>query len=268
MCWSGEASASLAVLGFTAAAFEFKKMKTFKQTLNDKYAFRGIFIFYIAMIELLQALTYASIGSAKLMAMYAFIAYLHACFQPLGMSLYYLSFIPKVRRDAWLKYVLALSLITIGLMLSRLVINPSLPGCFAKACVPMTNPLDALNPLAYLSLSPCCSPHVFNSYMGQWHIAWSWALNDCAFFFLSYQFMFWLLPLCYGCYRIVIVFFIFGPLLSLSLSNQLNEIAAIWCLIAIALVCSVKVPFLERFFTVRHTSWKSALAALKSAKHH
>jgi Family of unknown function (DUF5765) len=254
MCWSGEASAVMAVIGFTGALLEYRKMKKNKEGYTDKYCLRGTVLFYFSLMELLQAFNYAVLDTpGDLNSLFALLGYIHIAFQPFFVVWFYLSFLPKKRRQYWFKYANLFAVIACIMFLLGLIIDPSLPGCLSVYCTPQTN-LGGMWRFDDLSIG--CSDTSFSSYRGEWHIAWLWVTNSCNYLRIGYFFVQFGLPFFWGTYRIAIYCFIFGPLLAFFLTGDPNEWAAIWCLLSISFLSAVKIPVLERFFSVKYESWK------------
>ena len=264
MCWSGEASACLAVLGYTSSYFEYRKKKKLQQCWNDVYGLRAMGIFYFSLMETLQAVNYMVLDIPGFFnSLFSFLGYLHICFQGFFVSFMTLSLIPKKRRDYWMKYALFSSTVTAIALLSRLVVSPSLPGCFAQYCTPVPSMYSILNMKTHLTQTVGCSSTSFLSYPGNWHIAWTWVLNNCSFLIFTYLFTLFTLPCLFGVYYCVIAYILLGPIASIMSSTNPDEFGAIWCLISIALVSSLKIPPWERFLRVEHESWADTWIAMR-----
>lgn len=263
MCWSGQASATLAILGYTGAYLEYRKMRKHQQQWNDKYGLRAVGTFYLSLMETLQAVNYTALdGPGFLNSLCSLLGFLHVCFQPFFISFIMLSLIPKQRRAYWMNYTLFFSTISALALLSRLLISPSLPGCFSQYCTPVTTMNSLLNVTVYFTKTVGCTHTSFLSYHGDWHIAWQWVLNNCSLCVYPYIFTVFILPWFYGPYIAVISATLFGPIASILSSSNPDEFGAIWCLIAIGLVSSIKIPAWERIITVKHESWKESWKAI------
>ncbi len=112
-----------------------------------------------------------------------------------------------------------------------------------------------------------CGPQ-FCVLSGDWHIAWefpyklltptgtSWFFPDSINFRLSYGMMtypiaFFLVPLLYGAWRFSLYCLVTGPLLARSLSDNPNEIPAIWCLFSVAIFFAAILPSLRKILNFR-----------------
>ena len=163
-----------------------------------------------------------------------------------------LSFLPKARRTKCFKWVTWLAVVAVLFMLAHLVKHPSLPGCFSNDCVPKKSMSELVYPKTFIGRESIgCSQTQFRSYVGDWHIAWQWLLNGCSWLKFGYIFVSFFLPIFYGAYRVMLYSFIFGPVLAFLLTGNPDEWAAIWCLLSIAFLSGVKIPWLERLLTAK-----------------
>lgn len=259
MCWSAEASVSIALIGYAVTYSEYRKMRKHQQPWSEQYGLRGIATFYLSLMETLQAVNYTVIDTAGFWnSFYSLLGYVHISFQPLFVSLFCLSFIPKKRRVYWMKYALFFSMLSAVVFLSRLVISPSLPGCFSRHCSPVISMDSLLSLNVFFTKTVGCAKTSFLSYPGDWHIAWQWVLNNCSALEYAYFFTVFVLPCCYGAYLCVLSFALCGPIAAIFLSNNPDEFAAIWCLITMGFVGSLKIPIWNRMITVQHESWRDA----------
>ena len=269
MCWSGEASAAITFVGFTVAAFEYRKAivkdPVTHQSQIDTEGYlsanrlRAIGLIYFSLMELLQAWNYLYIYEPGTMnALGSALGFIHISFQPIPTLLICYSFLPLERRRYWIKIGIPLALIASVLFLMKLVTNKSLPGCFAVPCTLGTSILDisrdTLN--GGTSVIGCSADGSFLSYRGEWHIAWQWPMNSCSRILGTWYFVIaFFLPFLAGCYRIMLYLLVMGPVLALALTGNPDEWAAVWCLLSIAYLCCIKIPVLTKFLTVKHESW-------------
>jgi hypothetical protein len=263
MCWSGEASFVMATIGLVGAAYEVKKTRRTSPNgtgsnwkvdgWTGKYSLRALTLAYFSLMELLQGFNYMVLSHpGPLNSLCAFLGYVHISFQPIFSSWFMLSFLPKARRMKHFKWVTCVSVVAILFMLAHLIKHPSLPGCFSNDCVPkksMSNILHSKDWWGRNSIG--CSQTHFRSYVGDWHIAWQWLLNGCSWLKTTYIFVSFFLPIFYGAYRVMLYTLIFGPVLAYFLTGNPDEWAAIWCLLSIAFLSGVKIPWLERLLTVK-----------------
>jgi hypothetical protein len=256
MCWSGEASTVLATIGFTGAYLEYRKHlnKNLQEGFLDKYFLRGMTLFYFSLMEALQALNYTVLDlPGPMNSLYSLLGYLHISLQPFFCSMFIISFTPLVTRRFWVPILIVASFFASILMLSRLMINPSLPGCMAVHCTMLHNMSDILH--LNVKGSVGCGMEVFRSYVGDWHIAWQWVINDCSHFTYAYWAVGFLIPILARAYRVMLYTFFCGPFLAYFLTGRPDEWAAIWCLLSIGFLSGTKIPFLEKILTSKHESW-------------
>ena len=108
-----------------------------------------------------------------------------------------------------------------------------------------------------------CGPHLCAIY-GKFHIAWfvpvngwfNWTMDvpivAMGHGFPGYAITFWLVPLLYGSWRVVLLFYVAGPLLPVFFVGP-NEVPAIWCLESIFLCAIIVKTPLRRWLHV--DSW-------------
>lgn len=260
MCWSGQASTIIATLGFTGSMLEFRKMVKHKQGFRDTYGLRGITILYFTLMEILQAVNYYTLYTpGQLNSLFALLGYVHISLQPFFVVVCSLTMIPVERRKRWIKPSIIFSSTCCLIMLSRLIIDDRLPGCFANRCIPVTQMDDLMNVLIHFKKTVGCSvAGKFYSYRGEWHIAWQWALNACSYLHYAYYLSVFIFPCFFGVFVTVLAYTVAGPISAILSSNNPDEFAAVWCLFSIACISSIKIPAWERMCTVNHSSWKES----------
>lgn len=268
MCWSGEASASLAILGFSGAFFEYRKMKKHQQGYLDKYGLRCVGIFYLSLMETLQAVNYTVLYTPGFFnSLCALLGYMHICFQPIFVNLIYLSLITEKRKEYWFKYVMICGVISAIALLSRLFTSPYLPSCFINQCTPVAPDENFLHLVIMLKKTVGCTHDNFMSYRGDWHIAWKWPLNGCNPIYFTYIFTVFILPIMYGATLPIIMTTLLGPVSTFFLTINPDEFGAVWCLFAIGLASSVKLRPWERMITNPHDSWQGSIDAFHKYLH-
>lgn len=236
MCWSAEASTVLAVTGLGTTAYAAYKREP---------AALWIALGYFSLMELLQAYTYSVIDQCGLPSnqMATFLGYLHICFQPFFINALSLHFICQKRAAKIAPYAYALCFMSALYMLIQLY-----PFDWAGTCSP---------------LRPMCSEQLC-SVSGDWHIAWELPLNaigeywlDLTFGYPSYCLVGFLLPVLYGSWRMTLYHWLVGPTLSLSLTTNPDEWAAIWCLLSIGiLLLVVKTPLRQLLYVRSWPLWR------------
>lgn len=235
MCWSGEASAVVAVIGLTATA-----VAAYKKAPPVLWVTLG----YFTLMEVLQAFTYIYIDQcgAPPNQIATLLGYLHIVFQPFFISALSMYFIPNDVRLKVQPFVYIACFISVVVMLIQLF-----PFEWAGVCKPGR---------------PLCGPQLC-SVSGNWHIAWEVPTNgignyfvDTAlgFFdegFITYNLVAFVLPLLYGSWRFTIYHYFMGPFISQRLTDNPNEWPAIWCLLSIGFLLIVVKGPLQRFMHVQ-----------------
>ena len=209
MCWSGEASATLATVGFVSTAHVAIKGE-------DKALW--IPLAYFSLMELLQAFTYSVIGQCDrpLNQILTLLGVIHISLQPFFINMAAMYFIPAEVRRHIAKWVYGLSLAGSGIFLLWLY-----PFSGAGICAPHSLPLCG---------EQLCSIH------GSWHIAWQVPLNGFGWLMLGYLLPAFVLPIAYGSWRCTFYHLITGPILARLTTSNLNEWPAVWCLLSIGLL--------------------------------
>jgi len=240
MCWSGEASAVLATIGIGTTLYA-----AYKKEDPRLYLALG----YFSAMELLQAYTYSVIDQCALPSnqIATLLGYLHITFQPFFINLISMYFIPNIIRKKIEWPVYTLCFISSIVMLLQLY-----PFEWAGQCE--------------LGRNMCARD--LCSVSGDWHIAWNVPTNGmlnfitvdswARFFSLypTYFFVGILMPFIYGSWRFTIYHFLIGPQLSMLLTTNPNEVAAIWCLLSIGiLLLVVKTPVRQVMFIKRWVLW-------------
>jgi hypothetical protein len=240
MCWSGEASATLAAIGIGTTVYA-----AYKKEPAPLWMALG----YFSSMELLQAFTYTVIDQCALPSnqIATILSYLHIAFQPIFINLLSMYFIPApVRRKIqWPVYLLCF--ISAIIMLLQLY-----PFEWAGSC----------------RLGGALCAERLCSVSGEWHIAWDIPTNGMLNFitvdswasflslYPSYFITGIILPLVYGSWRFTLYHFMVGPQLALLMTNNPNEVAAIWCLLSIGiLLLVVKTPLRQLMFVKSWWLW-------------
>ncbi|MHA3977986.1 DUF5765 domain-containing protein [Halovulum sp. GXIMD14794] len=228
MCWSASASVGMVVIGSAATAVTVMR--------GERPAIWGT-LAYFTLMEALQSTGYAVVDECGTAANrnITLLSYLHICFQPIVINAFAMAVAPREVPRATRRWVWALSGLATAMLLLRLV------------------PLEALGRCAIGD--PLCGDAICLT-SGNWHIAWQLPLNDLpAVLGLPGEFPFYLaavfaLPLIYGAWRLVLFHAVAGPILAMMLTDDPNEMPAIWCLFSIGLVLIAMSPFVRQ--TVMH----------------
>lgn len=242
MCWSGEASAALAMIGLSTTAYAAYR--------KEPAALWGA-LAYFSLMEMLQAFTYSVIDQCSLPSnqIATFLGYIHIAFQPFFGNALFMYFIPDGVRRKISIYVYTLCAISSIVMLIQLY-----PFNWAGICTPGK----------ILCARSLCSVS------GQWHIAWNIPYNalgnirfgipvlDAGFF--TYTLTMFCMPVLYGSWKMTLYHIFVGPMPALLLTTNLNEFAAVWCLLSIGLLIVVVKTPVRRLLVVSHwLLWPASL---------
>lgn len=182
---------------------------------------------YFTIMEALQVAGYWVVDECSLPAnqTVALLSYLHIALQPLFINAFAMAVAPTVISPAARRMVFSLASLATLFLLLRLV-----PFNWAGQC---------------LSGEFLCGPS-FCVVSGDWHIAWEVPLNDMwgslGWFptdvlpFPAYMLSVFALPLFYGAWRFVMFHAVLGPILATTLTDNPNEMPAIWCLFSIGIL--------------------------------
>ena len=237
MCWSGEASAVLAVAGLSTAAYV---------AIKGESKELWVPLTYFALMELLQAVTYVYIDlcdnpSNQVLTL---LGYLHIAFQPFFVNMVAMYFIPEP-----VKKKIQIAVYTLCTVSSVIILIKMFPFAWAGTC--------AIGVEGFCGTQTC-------SVSGDWHIAWQMPLNGLmsepldwlmdfswglhAFAYIAASF---LLPVLYGSWRFVAFHFMVGPFISDIVTSDPNEFSAVWCLFSIALCVSVIKSPIRKYLHVK-----------------
>jgi len=238
MCWSGEASATLATAGIATSYYLYRKgePKALYMTLA-----------YFSGMEALQAYTYTVINQCDDLGnqIATVLGYLHIAFQPFFVNAVSMYFIPDHIRLKIQKFVYGFCFLAAVLYIARLY-----PFSWATPCYETRYVFPICNSCRVNI--PFCGPKICST-SGVWHIAWQiparfiWLADN------SYLLVGFFLPFLYGSWRMTIYHLISGPLLAMATTNNANEWAAVWCLYSIGLLGVVIKSPLRRWLHVK--SW-------------
>jgi hypothetical protein len=229
MCWNGQASATLATIGFASTTYV-----AFKG--EDKSLW--IPLAYFSLMEMLQAVTYTVIDQcgAPLNQVLTLLGALHIAFQPFFLNAFSMHFIPDKVRIKISPWVYTLCFAGTILMLIKLY-----PLDWAGTC--------------NIGHEPFCGEHLC-SVSGNWHIAWEAPLNNMRWMNLGYYIPVFVLPIIYGSWRFTLYHIVVGPTLARLLTSNINEWPAVWCLLSIGmLLVVVKTPIRKLLYPQKWWFW-------------
>lgn len=237
MCWSGEASAGLALTGFISTAYFYKKGES--RVLCGALA-------YFSLMELLQAYTYSVIDQCNNPSnqVATFLGYMHIAFQPFFVNAVAMHFIPDSVRQRISGAVYSLCFAAAVIFMMRIYPFEWAGYCYDKSYKFLLLPDISFN-------MPFCGEQIC-SISGDWHIAWVIPANDSFAMANAYVYVAFILPLMYGSWKLVLYHFITGPMLAYLTTSNMNEWAAVWCLYSIGLLLLlIKTP-VRHYLHVTH----------------
>ena len=235
MCWSMEASAGLVVAGAVSTTVTYKR--------GDNAAIWGTMAYFTAM-EALQVAGYLVIDDCGTTSnkSVTLLSYLHIVFQPFVINWFAMELVPDPVKHKVRGWVYALCGVSAGVMLIQILPWPALGQCHPG--------------------SPLCGAE-YCTVSGNWHIAWQVPYNGFMLAyddalgtnvgFPTYMFAAFILPLVYGAWRFVLIHALAGPILASFLTDNPNEMPAVWCLLSIAILCIGLSPFVRR--SVETNTW-------------
>lgn len=218
MCWSEGASMAMVGLGTVATVVTARR--------GDPGAI-PVTLAYFTLMEALQVGGYWVIDECGTRANQAvtLASYLHIAFQPLFINAFAMAIFPAAITPGMRRAVYALAGIATLLLLTRIAPIDGMAPC---------RPGDPLCGAALCTVS------------GNWHIAWELPLGDLwgsvweplrrLMPFPEYFLAVFALPLAYGAWRFVIMHAVLGPVTAAMLTDNPNEMPAIWCLFSIGLL--------------------------------
>ena len=231
MCWSGEASAAIALGGFTSAYMLRKNGQPKEIYLPPAY-----FVF----MEGLQALTYIVVGDCgnAYNVLLTRLAMIHISFQPFFINMLGMEFIdPRVKKKI-AKWVYLICAVT------------------AMACLMRLLPLYEQFGRCKLG-TPMCSHTMTCAYRGQWHIGWHVLLNGFNEKWIYYVITGFAVPVVYGAWKWSLYHYLVGPMLAGLTTSDLSERPAVWCLFStciIALLVNTRVR--TYVYTKKWPTWR------------
>lgn len=192
---------------------------------------------YFALMEALQAAGYLVVDQCDnpLNQSVALLSFLHIVFQPFFINAFAMELVPAPVR--------ARSRVTVYLV------------CGASAVMMLLQ----LYPFSWADVcrtgSTLCGPELC-TVSGEWHIGWEVPFNGLLrpveqflgvhATFPTYALAAFVVPLFYGAWRFVIFHALLGPILASLLTDNPNEMPAIWCLFSIGIVLASLNPWLWR----------------------
>jgi len=242
MCWSGEASTVLATIGLSSTVYFY-----FKKESPTLCAALGFF----SLMEALQAYTYTVIDDCSNPGnqVATLLGYMHIAFQPFFINAVSMYFIPETVRNKILAPVYFICFVTTICLLIRIY-----PFDWAPACYEVQNKLILFSQFIDSFNVPFCGKKIC-SVSGNWHIAWEIPASANLLLYNMYIVAAFIMPVCYGSWKMTIYHLVTGPFLAFLTTNNANEWPAVWCLYSIGLLLLlIKTP-IRQFLHVRHWFW-------------
>lgn len=229
MCWSE--GATLAMVGLGAAA-------TLVSARGPGPRAVPVTLGYFTFMEALQAGGYMVIDQCSLTPnqVVTALSFIHIALQPIFINLFALALVrPHVTRRMHRGVIVAAGLASVVVAL-RLV-----PFDWAGPC------RDGMT---------LCGPG-WCTVTGTWHLGWTMPLNDMwtaiwgdwmqsRLPFPAYFLAVFALPVVYGAWRFALYHLALGPVLAMVLTDDPNEMPAIWCLFSVGLVLIALAPPVRR----------------------
>jgi Family of unknown function (DUF5765) len=234
MCWSIGASAVATTVGVGTAGYLIKKKES---------KLLWVPLLFFASMELLQVFQYFVINdcSSPTNQMLTLLGFYHIAFQPFFINSFALYFIPKTISDRIAPFVYTV--------------------CFAGTILLLVSvyPFEWIDKCV-VGMDSLCGSNLC-TVSGTWHLAWeipanllgrvSWMGNARLFTLFGYFIPAFLLPFLYGSWKFNIYHLLIGPILAASLTSNLNESAAIWCLLSIGYILVALIPRVKKSFKVK-----------------
>ncbi|WP_299649306.1 DUF5765 domain-containing protein [uncultured Tateyamaria sp.] len=235
MCWSAEVSVAMVGVGVTATAVTY---------LRAERPAIWLTLAYFTVMEALQVWGYAVVDQCGTPSnqTVTVLSDLHIVLQPFLINAFAMEMVPhSVMRRARV-WVYAACALSAGVMLLQIApltgVGPCLPG------------------------SPLCGEQ-WCTVSGTWHIGWQVPYNGLmtnvenqlglASGFPTYMITAFALPLVYGAWRFVLLHAVTGPVLAWMLTDNPNEMPAVWCLFSIAILLIALSPLVRR--SVETETW-------------
>ncbi|WP_417669409.1 DUF5765 domain-containing protein [Roseibium sp.] len=224
MCWSEGATLTMVAAGAAGTGYCLHKRMP-----PAIWATVG----YFTLMEGLQAIGYRYVDACGSPAnqTVTLLSFLHIAFQPFFINAFAMELVPhEVRRNVR-GWVFAACFFSTIFMLVQLY-----PMDWAGLC---------------REGQPLCGPALC-LISGDWHIGWELPFNGLTVpfddlvgmnvGFPTYLMAAFLVPLLYGSWRFVMFHALVGPFLAYQLTDNLNEMPAVWCLFSIGILAIALVP--------------------------
>jgi uncharacterized protein DUF5765 len=231
MCWSGEASAAIALGGLSSAYFLRRNGEPKEIYLPPAY---------FVLMEGLQALTYIVIddcGSAY-NVWFTRIAMGHISFQPFFINMLGMEFIDKAVKERIQPWIYAICSLTAIACLCRMI--------------------PAFDLLGHCEMGTAmCSHSQTCAYSGEWHIGWDVLLNGLNEGWRWYIVAAFAIPVLYGAWKWALYHYLVGPLLAGFTTSDVSERPAVWCLFSTCIIALLVNSRLRQYiYTKSWPTWR------------
>jgi hypothetical protein len=218
MCWGLSVSVAMIGAGTVAVAVT---------TRQGRPTAVPVTLGYFTLMEALQAAGYLVIDECAnpLNQTVAFLSVIHIIFQPFFVNAFAMELVPKPVRLKVRFAVYCVCALSAAVMLAQLY-----PFDWTGAC---------------RQGSTLCGPALC-TVSGEWHIGWEVPFNGLMSpieqtlgihaAFPTYALAAFVAPICYGAWRFAIFHALVGPILASLLTDNPNEMPAIWCLFSIGII--------------------------------
>lgn len=225
MCWSGEASAMIAIGGLTSAYMLKRKGEPKEIYLPTAY---------FVLMEGLQAFTYMVVDDCGTTPnlLFTYLAIIHISFQPFFINMLGLEFVPPKVKKKVAKWAYLASAAAAVMCLARLLPAYDMLGRCAEG-------------------SPICSHVRTCAYRGQWHIAWDVLLNGLNPSWWWYLMSAFAVPVLYGSWKWSLYHLIVGPFMAAMTTPDVNERPAVWCLFSTMIIALLVNTRLRNYIKVK-----------------
>ena len=225
MCWSGEASAAIAIGGLTSA-YLLKRRGEAKEIYLPTA--------YFVLMEGLQAFTYMVVDDCGSMPnlVLTYLAIIHISFQPFFINMLGMEFVPAKVKKRVSRWVYLASAVGATMCLVKLLPAYDLLGRCAEG-------------------EPLCSHARTCAYSGQWHIAWEVLLNGVNPSWVYYLLAAFIVPVLYGSWKWSVYHFFVGPFMAAMTTSDVNERPAVWCLFSTMIIALLVNTRLRNYIGVK-----------------